>query len=202
MSKPPEDEETFLRILQQIKEALSETSVIESEDEEVMEELHEGIRNSLQALMGVDFKDEQPKITVVDGGISDKETVEKSSEENKPQLTLLSSNDINEGDDPKNWGRSDVKVRVVSGNALFQLGKNQKRKAPPEGFITLSEGESQTILKSEQKYLYRISCKTGVLRLQALDAEFLLKEAQSVDVESNHLVVLAEEESIGQYFRV
>lgn len=202
MSKPPEDEETFLRILQQIKNALSETNVIEPEDDQVMEELHEGIRTSLQALMGMGLKDEQPNITVVDGGISDQEVVEKSSEENKPQLTLLPSNDTSDEEGDRAWGLSNVKVRVLSGDSLFQLGKKQNAQMPPQGFIALSEGETQTLLKSEQKYLYRIICKAGVLRLQTPDEEFLLKEAQSVDVESNHLVVSADKESMGQYFRV
>jgi len=202
MSKPPDDEEKFLQILQQIKNALSETNVIEPEDDQVMEELHEGIRTSLQALMGMGLKDEQPNITVVDGGISDQEVVEKSSEENKPQLTLLPSNETSDEEGERAWGLSNVKVRVLSGDSLFQLGKKQNAQMPPQGFIALSEGETQTLLKSEQTYLYRIICKAGVLRLRTPDEEFLLKEAQSVDVESNHLVVSADKESMGQYFRV
>lgn len=211
MSKPPEDEDTFFQILEQIKQAITQSDVIEPEDAEIMEELEQGIRHSLEALIGMGATDE-PKITVVEGGISDEKDAQESSseapseafsEKTKPKLTLLPSEDSSsEQKDDEPWDFSNVQVRVVSGESLFQqLGKSKKRsRKPPKGLIALRKGDSQVILRSEEKHLYRVICLQGKMKIQSHFEEDYLKEGQSLDVQTNFLVISAEEDSAGQYY--
>lgn len=232
MSKPPEDEDTFFQILEQIKEALSQSDVVEPEDKEMMEELEKGIRNSLQALMGVGLKNE-PNITIVEGGKAEDEeeysgktnaNEECPASHEKPKLILLPPTEETEqtakeeaesfllGGTDSNWEISNVQVHVVSGDSLFhRLGKlkkksgeklGSKKEEPLRGLIALRAGDSQVILQSEQKHLYRVICLKGKLSLQSHLEELFIQEGQSVDIETNQLVALGAEASTGQYYKI
>lgn len=206
MSKPPEDEDAFFQILEQIKQAIMESEVVEPEDAEIMDELELGIRNSLEALMGLGSK-EEPTITVMDGGISaqSEEDKQDSTDKKKPVLTLLSSADSEENDGANDdWDVPNVQVRVLSGESLFQRfgGGRARQEKPTAGLISLQKEESQIILRSEDKLLYRVTCQQGELSVQSHFELLSLKEGQSLDVQTNQLTVVAVEDSSGQYYKI
>lgn len=222
MSKrPPEDNPLIEKILKELDVSIND---IDLDSKEAMKE---ALRDSM-GLWFPDIG-LQPELSVLDGEKSDmhrsgmniqseqdiEEGVESIDEALGPkalrsQFQLLSDDEslLDLEDD----GLPHVQVRVLSPQDLLSAGhsllglpnttdadfvvpKTELRR----GSIVLEPAETLTLVQRSNATTYRISCEQGLFEIQLEQDSHVLRGGQSMDVESNSIVLMGHETSIGWY---
>ncbi len=148
--------------------------------------------------------------------VDEVDKVDETQEANllRSQFQLLSDDEslFESGFESEDDGLPNVQVRVLSpqdllsaGHGLFGIPKEQNFASKASkvevrrGSIVLEPDEKLTLVQRSQSTTYRISCDQGAFKVMTDGETFVLRGGQSMDVESNSIVVMGHETSLGWY---
>lgn len=136
----------------------------------------------------------------------------------RSQFQLLSDDEslfesgFESGFESEDDGLPNVQVRVLSpqdllsaGHGLFGIPKKQNFASKTSkvevrrGSIVLETDEKLTLVQRSQATTYRISCDQGAFKVMIDGETFVLRGGQSMDIESNSIVLMGGETSLGWY---
>ncbi len=224
MSKrPPEDNPLIEKILKELdvsitdidldskeamKEALRDSMGLWFPDIGLQPELSilDGAKSDMRT-SGINIQQE-PETTVGEGA----EVVDAAPDPKKLRSQFQLLNDDDSLFDSEDDGLPTVQVRVLSpqdllgaGHGLFGLSKTTDTGfvAPKtelrRGSIVLESTEKVTLVQRSKAVTYRISCDQGMFEIIMDGNSHVLRGGQSMDVESNSIVLMGHETSIGWY---
>lgn len=198
MSVPPDDEnpENIHGLVDELSKELESAGFV---NEDVQEELMQGIQDSLRAIFGQVFEPEPPNVTVVEGGRTDDEPASSAP---RPKLKVASfeDSDICNQEDILDgaFDSSNVSVRVIrsNGGGVPSLGSGNIHL---DGVNTV-----QCVYSGESPKMYRLLLFRGEAEIFSGDRIIcVLKEKQSIDVEGMEITIRSKEAEVtGMYSHV
>ncbi len=209
MAEPPDGDDTWSSLRDQVEEALRKAGLGDRHLDEAVVQAMEQAFSALGSLTeDTEVSPSSPDVTVVEGGRRDDQPPAPGD---PPELRLAPQTASDTHDD---LGTGDTKIRVTV-HRLDRDGrrrsntdttaKRKERRLLVQGRIQVAPEGHQTIFRGSESRSYRLHCNEGTLRitLDGLPAESL-SAGQSMDVDAALIRVSGADSAsaVGTYVRL